>query len=317
MSSSYKLVDLTKFSMSDSFPLVKEHPTDPKKNIVECIHCIGANGQRKRFQSDNRHRHWNDIHVQGPKFVCKVCDKHFAQWSNYKTHANTHSGNQPHICDLPHVKDKSRLCGKSFRDPSQRTKHQRDYHKVAKGTMASKPRENTGRWNAEKAETMAREYPLTEFLVPQAGPSRVQQGHIMSGSSLTDATPTAPRDPSPPLSTPTLTYASGSTTSSALITSASLPSAASTVPNSPLYPAHYSPGPSASHRQTSRRVVSSTSRRRTPPSYDYQGARERRVEARLPSFSTLFGETCEVNTMERYREAQALRIRPLFVPWRQ
>ncbi|KAK2466202.1 hypothetical protein APHAL10511_001844 [Amanita phalloides] len=65
-------------------------------------------------------RHIEDKHRQIKRFECDFCGRRFAQKSALNIHRNSHTGAKPHPCFFK--------CGKSFGDPSKRTRHTNRVH---------------------------------------------------------------------------------------------------------------------------------------------------------------------------------------------
>ena len=83
----------------------------------------------------------------GGQWKCKLCDKFFAQNSNYKNHMRTHSNERPYLCEIcsigfkeryhlkKHVlfkhsdeaKEQCRVCGKRFKDSTAVRAHERTH----------------------------------------------------------------------------------------------------------------------------------------------------------------------------------------------
>ena len=84
------------------------------------------------------------------QWTCKICDKTFAQNSNYKNHIRTHSDERPFVCDIccigfkeryhlkkhqlfkhsTELKEECRVCGKRFKDSTAVRAHERIHSDV-------------------------------------------------------------------------------------------------------------------------------------------------------------------------------------------
>ena len=61
------------------------------------------------------------VHLKLRKFVCDICDKHFASKQNLKEHRFIHTGQKPYKCDL---------CGQDFRQYSFLFIHKRHHEYI-------------------------------------------------------------------------------------------------------------------------------------------------------------------------------------------
>ena len=94
-----------------------------KKDMEELTivqYCCMFNGCSKVFKTKfDLKWHTEKVHLKVRKFVCDICDKHFASKQNLKEHRFIHTGQKPYKCDL---------CGQDFRQYSFLFIHKR-HHK--------------------------------------------------------------------------------------------------------------------------------------------------------------------------------------------
>ncbi|TFK75921.1 hypothetical protein BDN72DRAFT_356892 [Pluteus cervinus] len=79
-------------------------------------------------------RHIEATHMHMKPFVCDICGKSFPQKTSLNIHRSNHTGLAPHECKFH--------CGKFFKDPARRHKHQIEAHnyRPKSGNRAKSPR---------------------------------------------------------------------------------------------------------------------------------------------------------------------------------
>ncbi|CAE6411662.1 unnamed protein product [Rhizoctonia solani] len=116
---SYHVPPRTNTKRPISEPISKGTVRCDESGRVDLISTNASNQKKKKLKNKDDGR-------------CEYCPKMFAQKTARKTHENTHTGARPHYC-------RAAGCGRTFADPSSRTRHEKELHDPSFGFKCLRP----------------------------------------------------------------------------------------------------------------------------------------------------------------------------------
>lgn len=104
---------------------------------VKTVHtfvCCESCGQNVKKGHYKQHVLVHHTALSEMPYVCQVCQKGFSSKDKFLTHQNIHTGLRPHTC---------KFCDRTFKDPSNCSKHMRESHSVLYKASKKSPGKKT------------------------------------------------------------------------------------------------------------------------------------------------------------------------------
>lgn len=92
---------------------------------TERIVCTVQGCHRSYTSQKNLEKHHKNVHSDVKRYLCNVCQHFLSSKQNLTEHMMKHTGERPYVCEY---KD----CGKSFRQGSQLSLHNKMHREVEK-----------------------------------------------------------------------------------------------------------------------------------------------------------------------------------------